>query len=136
MQFQFIFTSIEDPIDYDTEIYSEKLALDREMDVNPPEDGAYISGLYFEGCSWDYQSGNITEQNSKELYSKVPIILLKPYEQTKRDDDSDTNKNTNVYENASYRESVMPTGKAAGSSIAGVSEKSAFGNVSIVQKNQ
>ena len=75
-----------------------------------------------------------TEQNSKELYSKVPIILLKPYEQTKRDDDSDTNKNTNVYENASYRESVMPTGKAAGSSIAGVSEKSAFGNVSIVQK--
>lgn len=37
-----------------------------------------ISGLYFEGCRWDYKYCCLTEQNPKELFSKVPIIHLRP----------------------------------------------------------
>ena len=39
-----------------------------------------MSGLYFEGCRWDYENRCIGEQYSKQLFSKVPIIWLKPKE--------------------------------------------------------
>lgn len=36
--------------------------------------------MYFEGCRWDYNNQCITEQHSKQLFSKVPIIWLQPKE--------------------------------------------------------
>ena len=36
--------------------------------------------MYFEGCRWDYDNQCITEQRSKQLFSKVPIIWLQPKE--------------------------------------------------------
>merc|ERR1712113_613279 len=40
-------------------------------------DGAYISGLYCEGARWDTQQGCLEEAFMKELYPKLPVILVK-----------------------------------------------------------
>ena len=80
LQFQFKFVNQEDPTDHEMEVFSLHTATGRGLVVEPPHDGALISGLYFEGCRWDYDSMCITEQHSKQLYSKVPIIWLKPKE--------------------------------------------------------
>jgi hypothetical protein len=54
------------------------LAKRRGLKIQIPEDGAMISGLYFEGCRWDYQNCCLAEQHPKELFSKVPIVHLRP----------------------------------------------------------
>jgi len=36
-------------------------ATNRGLEVNEPEDGALVSGIYFEGCRWDYQNMFIAE---------------------------------------------------------------------------
>ena len=78
LQFKFNFINQEDPTDRETEIFSMHMAQGRGLVVEAPSDGALISGLYFEGCRWDYENMCIAEQHSKELNSKVPIIWLKP----------------------------------------------------------
>merc|ERR1711988_1661793 len=40
-------------------------------------EGAYIDGLYAEGARWDIQSGTIEDLYMKQLYPKMPVILLK-----------------------------------------------------------
>ena len=80
LQFQFTFINYEDPTDHETEIFSMHTATNRGLEVKVPEDGALVSGIYFEGCRWNYQRMCIAEQENKELYSKVPIIWLKPKE--------------------------------------------------------
>jgi len=54
------------------------IASQRGLRIEIPEDGALVSGLYFEGCRWDYEAMCIAEQRRKELFSKVPIIWLQP----------------------------------------------------------
>jgi len=68
----------EDPTDYENEIY-EKGRTSHEA----PEDGALISGLSFEGARWDYDNGKLAESLPKVLFSKVPIIWLRPIRQTR-----------------------------------------------------
>lgn len=70
----------EDPTDHSQEIFSMHNASARGLNIEEPEDGALISGLYFEGCAWDYDWCCLTEQKSKQLFSKVPIIWLRPKE--------------------------------------------------------
>jgi hypothetical protein len=48
------------------------------LNIQRPEDGVLISGLYFESARWDYEKHCITEQRPKQLYSIVPIIHLLP----------------------------------------------------------
>jgi dynein heavy chain len=44
----------------------------------PPEDGAYIYGLFLDGAKWDVQSGLLTESSLGELWSPMPLIYFLP----------------------------------------------------------
>lgn len=41
-------------------------------------DGAYVDGLFIEGCRWDDKMGNLAESNPKVLLTKMPKIWLRP----------------------------------------------------------
>jgi len=43
----------------------------------PARDGAYVYGLYLEGARWDVQSGSVEDAFMKELYPKMPVILVR-----------------------------------------------------------
>jgi len=40
-------------------------------------DGAYIYGLYVDGARWDVQQGTLEDAYMKELYPKLPVVLVK-----------------------------------------------------------
>ena len=41
------------------------------------KDGAFVHGLFMEGARWDDKSGTIEESRPKELFAKMPVILIK-----------------------------------------------------------
>merc|ERR1712096_456984 len=43
-----------------------------------PEDGAYVNGLFIEGCGWDFNIKQMIESNPRELYVSMPVIHLLP----------------------------------------------------------
>ncbi|XP_065685160.1 dynein axonemal heavy chain 1 isoform X1 [Hydra vulgaris] len=43
-----------------------------------PRDGCYINGLYLEGARWSFSENELTESRSKELFTEMPVIWLKP----------------------------------------------------------
>jgi len=43
----------------------------------PAKEGAYISGLVMEGARWDERSGQLDDSRHKELFAKMPIIVIK-----------------------------------------------------------
>jgi dynein heavy chain len=43
----------------------------------PAKEGAYIHGLVLEGARWDEKAGSIEESRPKELFAKMPIVLIK-----------------------------------------------------------
>mmetsp|Transcript_3730 Transcript_3730/g.9663 ORF Transcript_3730/g.9663 Transcript_3730/m.9663 type:complete len:1194 (+) Transcript_3730:95-3676(+) len=43
-----------------------------------PEDGAYVSGLFLEGCSWDRTGKQLRDARPKELYAPLPVLWLRP----------------------------------------------------------
>jgi dynein heavy chain len=47
-----------------------------ELDTASSE-GAYVHGLYMEGARWDGPQQAIQDAKPKELYSKLPVVLLK-----------------------------------------------------------
>lgn len=62
------------PID---EIVFDFEFLNEEPDLKP-EDGAYVYGLFLEGCKWDSNVNKLAESDPKILFTKCPFILLKP----------------------------------------------------------
>ena len=40
-------------------------------------DGAYVFGLYMEGARWDLAAGSVEDAYMKELYPKMPVILVR-----------------------------------------------------------
>ncbi|KAL4450636.1 hypothetical protein ABPG77_000992 [Micractinium sp. CCAP 211/92] len=43
----------------------------------PSRDGAYVSGLLLEGASWDDKLGILDESKPKQLFTQMPVILVK-----------------------------------------------------------
>lgn len=61
----------------------EFLFLDEAIDranLEKPELGVYIEGLFIEGAQWNYERKIIENPKPKELFSKLPVIWLKPTE--------------------------------------------------------
>ncbi|KAH8876868.1 Dynein heavy chain 7, axonemal [Schistosoma japonicum] len=74
-----------------TKIPIDLLAFDFEVrathnETKPPADGAYIHGLFLDGCRWDYESMELGEQYPKILNDPMPIIWLKPILREELDD--------------------------------------------------
>jgi dynein heavy chain len=47
-----------------------------EIDA-PPRDGAYVHGLFLEGCRWDQKANSLNEAFLKELYPSLPVLYLR-----------------------------------------------------------
>jgi len=73
------YTIAIDQVDWDYEVMQDA-TFDKSTEA---PDGAYIYGLYLEGCRWDQEQGCLEESEPKVLYTKMPYIWLKP---TKRDE--------------------------------------------------
>ena len=58
-----------------------------------PNDGAYISGLYIQGASWDYQLHCLNDAKKGILIEQMPIIWLKPI--TKEEEEVKINHSNN-----------------------------------------
>jgi len=43
----------------------------------PSKEGAFIHGLFMEGARWDDKVGSIEESRPKELYARMPVVLIK-----------------------------------------------------------
>jgi dynein heavy chain len=69
-----------DQIDFDFEVVDDETKYD--MTTSAP-DGAFVWGLYIEGCRWDSEQHVLAESNPKVLFTKMPNIWLKP---AKRDE--------------------------------------------------
>ena len=80
LAFEFEFLKAKDPTDRAVEIFDAEAAAKKGLKVTEPEDGALVSGLFLEGCRWDYENQCLAESIPKELYADVPIIHLKPTE--------------------------------------------------------
>jgi len=64
-----------DEIEIDFEVFSEKNGLDKNK---APKDGAFIYGLFLEGCRWDETIDQLAESQPKKLFTVMPSIWLKP----------------------------------------------------------
>lgn len=75
-----------DQVDFDFEVCDDETKYD--MTKTAP-DGAFVWGLYLEGCRWDSEQHVLAESTPKVLFSKMPNIWLKP---TKRSDIPDSHR--------------------------------------------
>lgn len=53
----------------------------------PSREGAFVHGLVLEGCSWDDKTGVLQESRPKQLFTQMPVMLMKavPAEKEPRD---------------------------------------------------
>ena len=63
-----------DQIDWDYEVQDDS-SFDKTKEA---PDGAYIYGLFIEGCRWDNEQGTLEESQPKVLFTKMPFIWMKP----------------------------------------------------------
>ena len=54
-----------------------------EANIEKPEEGAYIRGLFMEGARWNEEEHVIGESLPRELYTEMPYIHLLPNERSK-----------------------------------------------------
>ena len=51
----------------------------------PARDGAFIHGLTLEGARWDEKTGSLEDSHPKELYSQLPVVLVRAVTAEKAD---------------------------------------------------
>ncbi len=56
------------------------VSLEKSSLPGPPKDGVYVSGIFLEGATWNFQAGILEESRPMELLSSMPIIHFKPVE--------------------------------------------------------
>ena len=64
-----------DRITFDFNVISDPKSTDTSK---PADDGAYINGLYIEGCRWDAEQEMLEESYDKQLFTKMPLLHLIP----------------------------------------------------------
>jgi len=69
-----------DMVDFDFRVLTQD---EMVMSENvPPEDGAYISGLFIDGARWDEETHCVEESMPRELFVSCPYIHLWPRSKT------------------------------------------------------
>lgn len=66
-----------DTLSFSMEILSSIIDPAKEL-VRGPDDGAYIYGIFLEGCRWERSKKNLEESIPKELYTQLPPFLFIP----------------------------------------------------------
>jgi dynein heavy chain, axonemal len=79
----------------DTVSFSFPIMNLNEKELKKAEDGAYVNGIFLEGARYDQQKGIVSESKPKELFTKLPIIWLRPEENRP--------KPTNIYRCPCYK---------------------------------
>ena len=64
-----------DKIDFTFQVISDESKFNLKK---PAPDGAYIDGLFIEGCRWDDRLGVLTESQPKVLLTKMPKMWFVP----------------------------------------------------------
>jgi dynein heavy chain len=94
----------------DTISFSFKVMDMRLEDVTErPETGCYIRGLFLEGCRWDPVEQSLVDSNPRELFTKMPIIWLKP-EKDRKPTPAGTFYNCPVYKTLTRAGTLSTTG--------------------------
>jgi dynein heavy chain len=65
-----------DDVVFDPEMCGEHLTKDSVK--KPPADGAYVYGMFLEGCRWNFNKSVLDESEPKQLFSAAPTMLFKP----------------------------------------------------------
>lgn len=58
--------------------YSQGTMARSQCSLKRPENGVYISGLFLEGCRWDFEAATLAESLPKVLFTKAPVVWLIP----------------------------------------------------------
>jgi dynein heavy chain len=101
-----------DLVDYDNTVLTEA---ESAAVTTKPEDGAYLHGLYIEGCRWDEKAKCLNESLPKVLFEPFPTIHLLPRKASDIEpvEDTDPNGTHHVYRcpvyKTSFRQGALST---------------------------
>ena len=66
------------PIDELSTEFQPYTPSEEEVITDRPADGAYVRGLFLEGCGWDSEALKLVDSNPKQLYVPMPVIWFQP----------------------------------------------------------
>jgi dynein heavy chain len=101
-----------DLVDYDNTVLTEA---ESAAVSTKPEDGAYLYGLFIEGCRWDEKAKCLNESLPKVLFEPFPTIHLLPRKASDIEpvEDTDPNGTNHVYRcpvyKTSFRQGALST---------------------------
>jgi len=72
------------PIDTVVFDFETMTSSNHEDFTKKPEDGAYVYGMFLEGCQWSHKDRSLIESDPKVLFTDAPVFLFMPTTQDKR----------------------------------------------------
>ena len=73
------YTVAIDEVDFNTDMMSGT----KDDITSAPGDGAFVHGMFLDGCRWDTVRQSLAESAPKVLFSAAPVMWLKPAHQSK-----------------------------------------------------